>query len=164
MILKQRLMQQLINARQMSERMLADFKTPQQWTHQVQPGVNHALWFAGHMAISDNFFISLVDPSQSREMGESQRLFGVGSQPVNDPATYPPAQDVLEQMRERRRTLLSILENLSDDDLARKTPTGSPDFLADFGSVFGAAAWHEGVHTGQLSIARRAIGCEPLMG
>lgn len=164
MTFKQRLMQQLVNARQMSERMLADFQTPQQWTHQVQPGVNHALWFAGHMATSDNFFISLLDASQVKDLGESQRLFGVGSHPVNDPAVYPPPEDVVEQMRERRRTLLSLLEGLSEEDLARKTPAGSPDFLSDFGLVFGAAAWHEGVHTGQLSIARRAIGCAPLMG
>jgi hypothetical protein len=163
MALKQRLTQQLLKARQMGERMLADFKTPQQWTHQVQPGVNHALWFAGHMAVSDNFFVSVLDPAQVKDLGESQRLFGVGSQPVDDPAHYPPPEAVLEQMRERRQTLLGILETLSDEDLAKKTPPGSPNFLADLGSVFEMAIWHEGVHTGQLSIARRAIGCEPLM-
>ena len=53
---KQRLQRQLVEMRQRSERLLADFRTPGQWTFQVHPSCNHALWFAGHMATSDNFF------------------------------------------------------------------------------------------------------------
>jgi len=162
MNLKERLKQQLVNARQMSERMLADFKTPQQWTRQVQPGVNHALWFAGHMANSDNFFISVLAPEKSKDFGGRKALFGMGSQPVDDPSVYPDPEQVLGEMRERRLVLLQILDSLTEEDLAKKTPEGTPDFLSDVASVFETAIWHEGVHTGQLSIARRAIGCGPV--
>jgi predicted neuraminidase len=162
--MKERFKQQLTHARQMSERMLGDFKTPQQWTHQVQPGVNHALWFAGHMANSDNFFISVLAPEKVKDLGEHKRLFGVGSQPVDDPSVYPAPEEVLAAMRERREVLMQILDSLSEADLARKTPAGTPDFLGDVAAVFETAVWHEGMHTGQLSIARRAIGGEPLMG
>ncbi len=159
----ERLRQRLLNARQLSERMLTDFKTPQQWTRQVAPGVNHALWFVGHMANSDNFFISLLDPARTREMPEIHRLFGTGSQPVDDPALYPQPEEVLAVMRERREVLLALLDSLRDADLVRKTPEGTPSFLADVAAVFETAIWHEGVHTGQLSIARRAIGGNPVM-
>lgn len=65
-------------------------------------------------------------------------------------------------MRERREALLGILDELSDEDLGNKTPPGSPDFLPDIGSVFETAIWHEGLHSGQLSMIRRSLGHKPL--
>jgi len=162
MSLKERLQRQLIDMRQRSERLLQDFRTPEQWTFQVHPACNHALWFVGHMATSDNFFLSLVAPEKARQLSEFQIRFGMGSQPTNDPAAYPDVESVQQVMRERRQALLAALEGMGDDDLARKTPSGAPEFLPDVGSVFELAIWHEGQHSGQLSVARRALGHKPL--
>lgn len=162
MELKERLQRQLISMRQMSERLLADFTTPEQWTFQVHPACNHALWFAGHMATSDNFFLSLVAPEKSRQLPDFQAKFGMGSQPTNDPLAYPAPESVLATMRERRESLLATLAALSEEDLGKKTPDGAPEFLPDVASVFELAVWHEGQHRGQLSVARRALGHQPL--
>jgi len=159
---KERLQRQLVRVRQNSERLLADFRTPEQWTFQVHPSCNHALWFAGHMATSDNFFLSLVAPEKSQRLPEFQAKFGMGSQPTNQPAEYPAPESVLATMRERREELLAVLEKMTDEDLARKTPPGAPDFLPDIASVFELAIWHEGQHSGQVSVARRALGHKPL--
>lgn len=148
----------------MSEKLLADFKTPQEWVHQVHPGCNHALWFAGHMANTDNFLLSLVAPASSVSLEGFNARFGMGSQPTNQPAEYPPAEAVLATMRERRSQLLGVLSRLSDEDLAQKTPAGAPEFLPDIASVFEMAIWHEGLHAGQLSVVRRALGHQPLVG
>src|SRR6185295_2148554 len=121
MSLQNRLLRQLKTTREMSERLLADFKTPQDWTFQVHPSCNHALWFAGHMATSDNFFLSLIAPEKLKDLPEFQSKFGMGSQPTNDPAIYPDSESVLAIMRERRSALLSTLESMTDDDLAQKT-------------------------------------------
>jgi uncharacterized damage-inducible protein DinB len=160
---KDRLQRQLVRVRQNSERLLADFRTPDEWTFQVHPNCNHALWFAGHMATSDNFFLSLVAPDKARQLPEFQAKFGMGSQPTSQPAEYPAPESVLQTMRERRQALLESLERMSDEDLARKTPSGAPDFLPDFASVFELAIWHEGQHSGQVSVARRALGHKPLV-
>src|SRR5262245_59571916 len=162
MSLKQRLRRGLVNMRQMSERLLVDFKTPQQWTFQVHPACNHALWFVGHMATSDNFFLTLVAPEKAKQLPEFQSKFGMGSQPTSDPASYPDPESVLATMRERRQTLLEALDGLRDEDLAKKTPDGAPDFLPDVAAVFEMAIWHEGQHNGQLTVARRALGHKPL--
>lgn len=164
MSLKERLQRQLTSARQLSERLLADFKTPEDWTRQLHPGCNHALWFAGHMANTDNFLISMIAPEQAWQNKDFGLKFGMGSQPSPNPADYPPPADVLSTMRERRQALLALLDKLGDDDLARKTAAGAPEFLADFGSVFELAVWHEGLHSGQLSLTRRALGHAPVMG
>lgn len=159
---RERLRRQLERVRENSERLLADFRTPEQWTFQVHPSCNHALWFAGHMATSDNFFLSLVAPERSQKLPDFQAKFGMGSQPTNQPAEYPAPESVLQAMRERRAALLSVLDQMSDDDLAKKTPSGAPDFLPDVASVFELAIWHEGQHSGQVSVARRALGHKPL--
>lgn len=159
---QERLKKQLVRMRQNSERLLADFTTPEQWTFQVHPNCNHALWFVGHMATSDNFFLSLVAPEKARTLPEFQARFGMGSQPTNQPAEYPPPESVLQTMRERRAALLTALDGMTDADLAQKTPDGAPDFLPDVASVFELAIWHEGQHSGQVSVARRALGYKPL--
>jgi uncharacterized damage-inducible protein DinB len=158
----ERIKKQLMSARELSERMLADFHEPQQWTKQVHPEANHALWFVGHMAMTDNFFLSVIAPEKSLDLSRLQTCFGVGSVPVDDPAAYPPASEVLALMRERRQTFLAVLDSLQDADLDRKTPPGTPDFLPDIGGVFETAVWHEGLHTGQLGVARRALGFKPV--
>lgn len=162
MSLQQRLVRQLTNAREMSERLLADFKTPEQWTAQVYPGANHALWFAGHMGIADNFFLSLIAPEKAVKRPDMEEKFGMGSQPTNQPAEYPPVEEVLAFMRDRRAALLNALEAMHEDDLAKATPQGTPDFLSDVGSVFEMAIWHEGMHSGQLTVCRRSLGNKPL--
>lgn len=162
--LKKRIRQQLISARDISERFLADFESPEQWLYQVHPGTNHALWFAGHMGQTDNFFVSLIHPARRVEKENWGEMFGMGSQPSNNPDDYPPPAEVLDFMRDRREALLSALDSLDEDQLDMPTPAGTPDFLADYGMVFQAAAWHEGMHAGQLSIVRRAIGHTPVLG
>ncbi len=159
-----RLKNQLERTRKVSEGMLEAFQTPEQWTHQVHPGANHALWFAGHMCVTDSFFLSLVAPERAKELDGYGEKFGMGSQPTSDPVAYPPATEVLEVMRERRQALLSALESLTDEDLARPTPEGTPDMFPDIASIFEMATWHEGLHAGQMSVARRALGNAPLFG
>jgi uncharacterized damage-inducible protein DinB len=159
---KEKLKVLLERARGASERMLADFKTPQQWTHQVCPGANHAMWFAGHMASVDNFFISFLSPDKKIELPGYQEKFGMGSTPVDDPAAYPAPEEVFAKMKDRRAALMSVLDRTPDADLDKPTPPGAPDFMKDIGSTFELLAWHEGVHTGQLSVARRSLGHQPI--
>ena len=154
---------QLTTARDTSERYLADFQTPEQWTYQVHDKANHALWFAGHMGQTDNFLISLVAPEKAVSKDGWAAQFGMGSRPTNNPNDYPAVLEVLDYMRDRRRVLMEILGALSEEDLDRRTPEGAPEFLATYRQVFELAVWHEGIHVGQLTVARRALGHEPLI-
>ncbi len=162
MTLAQRLKRQLQRARQLSEDYLASFQSPQQWTHQVSPGVNHALWFAGHMAMADNYFLSLVSPSRAKTLDGFESRFGMKSQPTANAADYPPTAEVLAAMRDRRAALLAALDELTDEQLAQPVPKPSQMFT-DLASVFELAIWHEGLHAGQVSLARRALGYPPLV-
>ncbi|REJ68986.1 MAG: DinB family protein [Planctomycetota bacterium] len=159
---KERLKANLFQAREMTEAILEAFQKPEDWTHQVHPQANHALWIVGHLGHADNFFVSMLDPSRQVEKDGWGEKFGMGSQPTNDPAAYPPVAEVLDFFRDRRAALLEAIDAMSDEDLAKATPDGSPDFLADFEQVLELAYWHEGVHSGQLTVAHRALGNPPL--
>jgi len=154
---KDRLKKQVEQARFLSEKLLKAFETPEQWTYQVHEKANHPLWFAGHMGVVDDFMISLIDPSKSSPKADYQAKFGMGSQPTSDPSQYPPPEEVVDYMRDRRSVLIGILDELSEDDLLKPTPEGAPGFLPDYRSVFELVAWHEGWHSGQASVARAAL-------
>jgi hypothetical protein len=161
MTLAERLLRQLKKIRDMSEKILAAFQTPKDWTRQVVPGTNNAIWFAGHMALSDNFFISKIDPQRTKEFGWD-KLFGMHSKPTGEPDDYPPVAEVHDAMRERRGVLIELLRGRTDAELGGPPPAGASDFLPDLGSVFEMAVWHESLHLGQVTTVRRALGHRPL--
>lgn len=162
MELIERAIAQLRIVRDMSRQMLTAFETPEQWTHQVAPGTNHALWFAGHMAVCDNWFIKLLDPQRVNPMEEWDPVFSAGSQPTNNPEDYPPVGEVLDAMRERRAVLLEVLQGMSTERLTAPAPEGMPYFVTDMLSLVEGAVWHEAMHLGQVSVVRRALGHTPL--
>ena len=106
----------------------------------------------------------MIDSASAKELPPIyQQQFGMGSQPTDSPDDYPSPSVVLKVMRERRATLLKVLNSLADDDFNRPTPAGAPDFLSDIAAVFEMAIWHEGLHSGQLSSVRRALGHKPIL-
>ena len=160
---KDRLLKQLRAARGFSSNLLKDFESPESWTHQLHSGGNHALWFAGHMGTTDNFMLSLVRPDLCRVNEEYAALFGLGSQPSADLSEYPSIENVLEFMSERRGKLIQALEEITDQQLAAPTPDGAPEFMPDHASVFETAIWHEGLHSGQITLIRRSLGFAPIV-
>lgn len=164
MSVKDRLRAQMEKSRTFTEELLKEFETPEQWTHQVHDRANHALWFAGHMAVTDNFLIRILSPDQSLNDPEYQGRFGMGSQPTTDPNDYPTPESVVNVMRERRSVLLRLLDEIGEAELNDPTPEGAPDFLPDYCSVFEMAAWHEALHAGQITIAHRSLGNSPITG
>ena len=164
MSLKPRLKQQLEFARSATERMLAVFKTPQDWTFQVHPAANHALWVAGHLGTVDNFYLSAVAPAEVQMPAGYREKFGMGSRPAGSPDAYPPVAEVLDFFRQRRAALLRTLDGLSEQSLLTAAPAGAPPFIRDVAGFFEAAVWHEGLHAGQITIARRALGHPPMVG
>jgi hypothetical protein len=151
------------NARRFSEGLLTAFTKPGEWTHQLFPGANHALWFAGHMALVDNSFLKRV-ADKGIDKPDYAAKFGRGSQATGNPADYPPADEVVSFMRGRRKLVMEEVAKFTDADLPKPLPQGFPPFLPDFGQLFAFFAWHEGMHAGQISMIRRALGHPPIVG
>ena len=156
----------LVLARRLTVNMLSDFNTLHDWCYQVHPQANHALWIVGHLGMADNAFASKFRPSSELQQGGWKEFFWFGSEPVNNPKQYPPVDEVLEYFEERRANLLNVLDDLSMEELSEPAPpaeslspiAGAPNI----GQVFFFIAFHESMHSGQLSIARRGLGYPPL--
>ena len=123
----------------------------------------HTMGPVGHMGTTDNFMLSLLRPDLCDTNEEYAGLFGLGSQPAGNLAEYPTVESVLAFMAERRERLIQALEEMTDEQLAEATPQGAPEFMPDNASVFETAVWHEGLHSGQLSLLRRSLGFDPLV-
>ncbi|MGI9519395.1 MAG: DinB family protein [Pirellulaceae bacterium] len=152
-------------SRQMLENILAQFDGDD-WYFQPEPKANHALWVVGHLALADNAFASKFREDTANKPDGYEELFWFGTEPTSDPSTYPPVDEVVAYFRERRENLLNVLDQLSDEELTAEAPAadeGGPVAGApDVGQLFHFASWHEGIHTGQVTVCHRGLGHPPL--
>ena len=51
---------------------------------------------------------------------------------------------------------------MSDAQLRSPLPEGFTGFATSFAALMSSLAWHEGLHTGQLTVVRKSLGLEPL--
>ena len=153
-------------ARKLTKNMLADFNTLDDWFYQAHENANHALWIVGHLGLADNAFASKFRPKTGSEPEGWRDRFWFGSQPTRDPKSYPPVDEVLDYFDDRRETLLKVIDDVSIEELLKPAPPAdAPSPIAgapNIGQVFFFVAYHEGMHCGQLSVARRGLGYAPL--
>jgi len=126
---------------------------------------NHALWFLGHMATTDDWFIQQMGAASELQLSaEWHELFGGGSKPVDDPSKYPPFETLMQAMQTQRERLTKWFASRSEKELAAETNEKWKNYaptIADFAFFL---AWHEGYHAGQLSVVRKQLGLGPAFG
>ena len=129
-------------------------------TH-IEAEVRSELHESIHAEAEEMFEKRLASEQEESREGFSQS-FGMGSQPSSQITDYPPVEELLAYMSSRREVFLEVLDGLDEESLARETPEGTPGFMPDYASVFETAVWHEALHSGQLSMIRRALGHQPI--
>jgi uncharacterized damage-inducible protein DinB len=154
-------------SRRLSSGLLASFKTPEDWVFQIHPKANHALWIAAHLGLVDNSIAGRFRPAVATKPEGWDALFSFGSQPKADASFYPSAEEVIAYYHDRRGVLMRVLEELSDDELRAPAPaTGERSPIAGaptIGHLFIFTSQHEAMHSGQLTVAHRALGHAPLL-
>ena len=164
MKLKDRLKHALLFARSTTDSILDELTDDADWIRPASPNGNHALWITGHLAFVDNHFTRLLDPELTAELTGFKETYGRGSTPVDELSAYPSASELRTIMREQRSAFLQALENCSEEDFDKPSPEGAPEFMPNVGLIFQMVAWHEGLHTGQLTTIHRLLGHDPLRG
>jgi hypothetical protein len=154
---------QLQTIRQFDEQFFPALKSPADWTHQVFPGSNHALWVVGHLAMVDNNVLGKLFPEKSIPKHGWSEKFGRQSKPSANAADYPPPDEVLAFFRDRRTSLLESIDQMSEADLEKPVPPPAPPFIQNARQMFAFLSIHEGIHMGQLSMCRRALGNPPIV-
>ncbi len=154
---------QLEQARGMTEKLLPEFKTREDWLFQVHPNANNAIWIVGHLGLADNFMMQFIVPEGDQRPEGYEQLFWFGSSPTSDGSKLPPSEEVRDYFDNRRSNLMKVLDEISDEKLAAAIPADTPfSNMPNFAQIFAFNAMHEGIHFGQLTMCHRGLGNPPL--
>lgn len=122
---------------------------------------NHALWVLGHVTVTDDYVMHELG-KQPRQLAEQwHRLFGPGSTPVADAGAYPGVEEVRAAAGRQREAFVRWMRSLPDEQLDSPVPEDWREFCSVYANLPAALAWHEGMHTGQVTVIRKALGMRP---
>ncbi|QDU56316.1 DinB family protein [Aeoliella mucimassa] len=166
MELKPHLLFMLEAARTNTLQQLETLTKPEEWFYQPTAGANHPLWIMGHLAMADNRFAWRFREATDYKPEGYAELFWIGTSPVSDASLYPAVEEVRNYLDDRRSNLLSVVEGLTEEEIAAPMPplegNHPMNSVPCHGSWLYYAAMHEMVHAGQLTVCRRGLGQSPL--
>ncbi len=156
------LAEQLDWTRDWTRKLLADLQGDD-WGFQPAPGLAHATFLCGHLAVSQDVLIHVRCLGQSILDESFKNHFAIGrAVPSTKEYAYPSLKTVLATMDDVHQETLSVIRQMTDALLAE------PAFAADgrsphphYGDKRGAVSHcsrHEAFHGGQLATIRRLLG------
>ena len=118
----------------------------------------HPLWVLGHLAFVEGMIPAALfgEPNAAADWA---KYFGQGTEPVSDPAAYPPFAEVRKRYAQLRERNLQLLDGFSESDLDKPSvapPKGLEHLFATYGKSFFALALHQMNHRSHVTDARRA--------
>lgn len=126
-------------------------------------GGNHAMWIAGHLTVIEGRLHQMLRGGPN-PVHRWKPLFDWGSEPVDDPAAYPPFEEVLETFRRLRQQTHTFLDEVGEEGLDQPTKCQPPGFsgFETAGAAIQIIACHAIGHMGGLTVVRAAAGKERL--
>src|SRR4051812_15204992 len=126
-------------------------------------GGNHAMWIAGHLTVVEGRLQKMLRGTPN-PVERWKPLFDWGSEPVDDPAAYPPFDEVLRTFKELREQTHAFLDGVGEAGLDEPTKCRPPGFggFETVGSAILIVACHACGHLGGLTVVRAAAGRQPL--
>jgi len=120
----------------------------------------HPLWVLGHLTLIEGNLPAVLF-GETNPVAGWHKLFGEGSEPVNDASAYPSSSEILKKYQQLRERNLEILAALTETDLDKSTvapPRGREHEFATFGRSFLTIALHQALHRSHLTDALRSAG------
>ena len=137
---------------------LVEAIAPAQMVTRACPGANHTAYVIGHIAWTDDAFVSMLSGGAPALPGDWASKFGMKVQLSDDPSFYPGKDELISAMDERREALVGWLGSLGHDELVAPIEGDLAEFARTLSALPGTLAFHEGFHAGQMSACRRALG------
>lgn len=139
-------------------KLLVEDLEPAQLVARPLPDMNHAAWIFCHLGAYFPVIIALLEKRTFDDPRDHE--FGMQSSPVADLAAYPAKEKLIENFLAGHADVITALNN-ADDDVFESPQTlerwKQPMPKAGMALSFLMLA-HEGIHLGQLSAWRRALG------
>ena len=122
------------------------------------------VWYLGHIATTDNYFLTLYAGEETALSAEYLKRFGKGSDGAADFGDASKAE-MLELLATLRGKVRDFVATLEPEDFAREpaTEVHHPLFKS-CGAALALVVSHAAYHAGQIANLRRAMGKDPLFG
>lgn len=126
-------------------------------------GGNHAMWIAGHLTVVEGRLQQMLRGT-TNPVHHWKHLFDWGSEPLDDPAAYPPFDEVLQTFQDLRKQTHAFLDEVGDEGLDQPTKSQPPGFtgMETAGKAIMVIAGHACGHLGGLTVVRAAAGKQRL--
>lgn len=124
---------------------------------------NHALWFMGHLAQTDDAILSAVTGEPAQLPETYRKLFGENREPTTDANDYPSRTKLTETMESTRRRVIAWVESLDETTAFAPTPAGLQRFAPDQITTAYALVAHEMMHAGQVTSIRAVLDMPRLL-
>ncbi len=133
------------------------------YLYQPFPDTNHAMWTMGHLACADEFFLNKLGGKPFKKFEQWNKIFFKNSKPSPKASDYPPLAEVKEAFATNRENLVAWFKSLNEAALLKPLPEEIKGFALHHADAMNALAWHEGLHTGQLTVVRKSLGLAPIL-
>ena len=122
-------------------------------------GGNHAMWIAGLLTVVEGRLHQMLHGTLN-PVHHWKPLFDWGSEPTDDPADYPPFDEVVQKFKELRGQTHAFLDEFGEEGLDRPTKSQPPGFTGfeTAGAAILIIAGHACGHLGGLNVVRNAAG------
>jgi hypothetical protein len=152
------------NLRKSRDRVLARVEDMREYSlvFPTPRGGGHTLWVLGHLAYIEALVIRRLMLGEENPLADWEAVFD-GADVSGDVRRYPSFDDVLGRCREVRKSTLTLVDSLSEDDLDTTSaivPAGFEDTFGTYRLCLQYAADHWYMHRGQLADARRTAGLD----
>jgi uncharacterized damage-inducible protein DinB len=122
-------------------------------------------WQVGHLAAAQASLVQtrcFDKPIEQCIPPAWKELFGIGSAPSPDAATYPSTTELREHFDRVHAESVDLIATLSPAELEQPPgPRPHPMFNTKRGAL-ATAFTHEAFHAGQIALLRRLLGKPPL--
>jgi hypothetical protein len=144
-----------------AKKLVADI-SDEQMAVQPAPGMNHAAWVLGHLTWVADSMIRVFDQPYAlpKQWGE---LFNPASKPTSDRQCYPSKAELLGAYEQAYGRLIETVRAAPLESFDREFPNPKlrPTLPTVGVAMVHILASHHGLHLGQLSAWRRAMGLPP---
>jgi len=128
-----------------------------QMAQQPEKLVNHPAWTLGHLAVSQDFILQLLETPSAIDQSWV-RLFGSGGVPTDDRMNFPSKTELLSVLKSQHEKVAQVVKSNYERRAAAANPF--PPLVSRFPTVgdlvLHLLTTHEAVHLGQLTAWRRA--------
>ena len=139
-----------------------DDLSPAEFAAQPVPGANSVAWMVGHLALTDRRVTGLLGGAVPLLPDGFEAKFKTTKQPATEQKDLGDPKELVAVFDAHRAALVAAVRAATPEALNAPMPNPHPLFTT-VGEAAVFMAVHLGLHGGQVTVIRRALGYPPVM-